>query len=298
MWFLWKDYSDILGKTTWSRYDLFMILERYNRPIFFYSLSLVIPWILWFIVAYLSHHQELTGMMKLIQSALGILGLVSPLFVACYLFLKDPIIAKDILSRLLSFPKFPFQYTMITVLLIPASIILAQFISVLFGYGIEQFVVTGKPSFTSSFLPVWFILIFAPIVEELAWHSYGTDTLRRQFNLFLTSTIFAVYWVIWHLPLAFIKGYYQSNVVAVGPLHSINFMFSLFVFVILMNWLYFKTHRNILISVIFHLTANVSNEIFATHPDSKIIQTGLLCIVCIYILLTEKDLFFSNKFRA
>src|SRR5699024_9210005 len=91
-------------------------------------------------------------------------------------------------------------------------------------------------------------------LEELAWHSYGTDSLRRRFTLFTTSMIFAVFWAFWHFPLSFIKDYYQSNVAASGVLYSLNFIVSLIPFVILMNWLYFKTGRSIMVVIIFHIT--------------------------------------------
>lgn len=163
-----------------------------------------------------------------------------------------------------------------------------------FGHDLGQFYISGKPSFDSMLFSPWFILIFAPIVEELAWHSYGTDALRRKFNLINTSLLFSIYWVIWHIPLSFIKGYYHSNVVAEGVLYSLNFIFSLFVFVLLMNWLYYKTKRNIFIAIIFHLSANISNEIFATHQDSKVIQTVLLLIVTIILLFKDRTMFFNK----
>jgi hypothetical protein len=55
-----------------------------------------------------------------------------------------------------------------------------------------------------------------------------------------------------------------------------------------MNWLYYKTGRNIIIPIIFHITAGYFNEIFATHPDSKVIQTILLLIVAIIFVAKEK----------
>jgi len=272
-----------------------MNIEKYNRPAFFYGLSLLIPWTLWLAVAYLSHLENQNMLTQMTESGLGILGLISPLLVAAYLFVQNKDLMKDMKARFFSVGKIPAKYMFITLFMIPLSIIAAQLLSVLAGHGLEQFFISGRPTFTSMLLPPWFLLIFAPIVEEMAWHSYGTDTLRRRFNLFITSMIFAVYWVIWHLPLALVKGYYQSNVVAEGPLHSLNFALSLFVFVILMNWLYYKTNRNITVAVVFHLTANVSNEIFATHPDSKIIQTFLLLLICGYVLATERKFFFSKS---
>jgi len=128
----------------------------------------------------------------------------------------------------------------------------------------------------------------------LGWHTYGTDVLRNRFNLFKTSMIFALYWGIWHIPLSFINHYYQSNLVAQGEIHSINFLVSLFPFVIIMNWLYYKANRNIIVPIIFHITAGYFNEIFATHPDTKVIQTLLLLILSVYIVLQDKEFFFSK----
>ena len=177
-----------------------------------------------------------------------------------------------------------------------ASILLAQAVSLLFGYSADQFVITGHFTFSSGVFPVWALLIIAPLLEELAWHSYGTDCLRNRFNLFKTSLIFGLFWGVWHIPLSFINNYYHSNVVETGWIHGVNFLVSIFPFVLIMNWLYYKTGRNILVTVIFHITAGFFNEIFATHPDSKIIQTGLLIVLSILIVINDKEFFFKREY--
>lgn len=273
------------------------MLEKYDKSIKFYSLSLLIPWFLWFIVAYMSHLPTQNPILLILQQVLGIAGLLVPALIAAYFFLADPELLEDVKKRIFNIKEFNVLYLILTFLIIPLSIIVAQFISLLFGHDLSQFYISGKPSFTSLVFSPWFILIFAPIVEELAWHSYGTDTLRRKFNLFTTSMIFSIYWVIWHIPLSFIRGYYHSNLVSEGLLYTLNFIFSLFVFVLLMNWLYYKTKRNIFIAIIFHLTANISNEIFATHPDSKVIQTVLLLVLTGIVLLVERKMFFSMELK-
>lgn len=270
------------------------MITKYNRPIFFYGLSLVIPWIFWFAAAYISHLPNNSNELIAVQGVLGILGLVSPVLVAAYLFLSDKELAFDLKSRAFRTKGTRPVYVLLSVLLIFASMVLAQLISVLMGHSINQFYISGSPSFTSALFSPWFILIFAPVVEELAWHSYGTDTLRRRFNLFNTSMIFALYWVFWHLPLSFINGYFHSNIVAEGWLYTLNFVFSLFVFVVLMNWLYYKSNRNLLITILFHLSANISNEIFATHPDSKVIQTAILLVISVFVLVKERKMFFER----
>jgi membrane protease YdiL (CAAX protease family) len=169
---------------------------------------------------------------------------------------------------------------------------------VAFGYSPDQFTITGSYTFTSGVFPVWFLLIMAPVIEELAWHSYGTDCLRARFSLFTTSIIFAFFWGIWHIPLGTINGYYQSQLAEAGWIHATNFLVSIFPFVIIMNWLYYKTNRNMLVPVVFHITAGYFNEIFATHPDSKVIQTGLLIIFAVVIMILEKDFFFRSMAQS
>jgi len=271
------------------------MINNYRYPLRFYFFSAFIPWSLWLMAAYLSHQDD-AAQYGFYISSLGLAGLCGPLFVAAYYIRKDKVLLSDVSNRFINVRSGEKRFLLTSLLLMPASIVLAMAISLLFGYDVGQFVITGQATFSSALFPVWFLLVIAPVLEELAWHSYGTDCLRQKFTLFTTSMIFAVYWALWHIPLAFIQGYYHSNLVIEGALYSINFLISLFPFVLLMNWLYYKTGRNILVAVVLHLTANLFNEIFATHPDSKVIQTGLLLVLTVYLLFTERELFFSKDY--
>ncbi len=269
------------------------IAEHYNHPVLFYTLATFIPWAYWFAAAYISHLTPQKEIYVTMASILGFAGLLSPAVIAFRLMKKDKILEKDVFSRFFNFKSIKPLYIFLSAFLMLISILAAQAISLLLGYDASQFVITGHYTFTSGVFPVWFLLIIAPVIEELAWHTYGTDALRNRFNLFTTSVIFAVFWGVWHIPLSFIKDYYQSNVVATGWIYGVNFLISIFPFVIIMNWLYYKTNRNIMIAVIFHITAGFFNEIFATHPDSKIIQTVLLTIFAAVIVIKEKEFFFG-----
>jgi len=270
-------------------------IKPYNNPLLFYTLSTAIPWLFWGVAAYISHLETQTEPNNLSSSIIGFIGLISPMVIAFWLMKRERTLKKDLFPRLFNFKSIKPVYLFLSVFLMPGSIILAQVISLLFGYSVSQFQISGHYSFTSGVFPVWFLLIIAPVLEELAWHTYGTDSLRNRFNLFNTSIIFALFWGIWHIPLSFIKDYYQSNLVESGVIYSINFIVSLFPFVIIMNWLYYRTNRNILVTIIFHITAGYFNEVFATHPMSKVIQTGLLLLFSIYIVAKDKAFFFSSK---
>jgi len=274
-----------------------MAIEKYRHPILFYFLATAIPWTCWFAAGYLSHIIPTTDFYMLTASLLGILGLVSPMIVAFAMILPDPELRDDLLSRSFSFKGIRPIYLLATFFLMLTSILLAQAISLLFGYSATQFQFSGAFSFSAGVFPPWFILILAPILEELAWHTYGTDCLRQRFNLTVTSVIFAAYWAMWHFPLSFIKDYYQANLAESSWIYSLNFSVSLIPYVFLMNWLYYKTGRNIIVAIVFHISAGLFNEIFRTHPDSKIIQTILLLVLTVIVVIKERDFFFNREYR-
>jgi hypothetical protein len=97
------------------------------------------------------------------------------------------------------------------------------------------------------------------------------------------------------MPLSFVKGYYQNVLVETGVIYSINFLVSLIPYLIIDNWLYYKTNRNMFLEVLFHFEAGFFNELFQTHPDSKIIQTILLLLFSIILICKEKTFFFSKS---
>jgi len=271
------------------------MINRYDRPILFYSLATAIPWALWFVAGSISYIEPYSDRNLKIASVIAFLGLLGPLVVAYLLMRKDPELLSDLYSRLFSLKSIKPIYIVFACFVMLGSILLAQAISLLFGYSASQFNISGHFTFTSGIFPVWFMLIIAPILEELGWHSYATDSLRSRMNLLKTSLLFGVYWAIWHIPLGTIRDYYQSNLVETGWIYSVNFLVSVIPFTILINWLYYKTGRNILLTIIFHISAGFFNEIFSTHPDSKIIQTILLLILATILIINDKRFFFEKR---
>lgn len=270
------------------------VAARYDRPVLFYVLATAIPWAFWFAAAYLSHLPEQTSAVQVWTAVLGLAGLVAPVFVVVGLVWNRPELRADILQRLVWPRGVRWGFVAGALVLLLASLLAAQAISLLFGYSPDQFLLRGGFTFSAGLLPVWVTLLGAALFEEVAWHSYGTDALVTRMRVFTASMLFTVIWALWHLPLAVIDGYYHSEVVETGWLHTLNFPLSMIAFVLIMNWLYFRTGRSILITVIFHATANVVNEIFMTHEDTKIIQTALLLIVAAIVVVRDRDLFFGR----
>lgn len=270
------------------------IVRQYRKPALFFILSTLIPWAFWFAAGQVSWIVPYQQKYLQLASILAGIGLVAPLGVVYGMTAKNKGLRKDIAKRFFNFNDIKPVYLLLTCLIMPVSILLAQAVSLLFGYSPEQFAITGHFTFTSGIFPVWFLLVLAPVIEELAWHSYGTDSLRSKYNLFNTSLLFGIIWGVWHMPLAGLRDYYQSNLVNDGWVYGLNFLVSIIPFVLLMNWLYYKTNRNIIVAILFHITAGLFNELFAPHPDTKIIQTVILLTLATTVVLKEKKFFFNK----
>lgn len=121
--------------------------------------------------------------------------------------------------------------------------------------------------------------------------SYGTDSLRSRMNLFKTSVLFAAYWAVWYFHLAGIRGYYHANIAQEGWLYILNFIVSVFSFIILMNWLYYKPIE------IFSLpSSSTSQQGISTRsspliPTASAYKTMLLLVLSIIIVLKGRRFF-------
>lgn len=264
----------------------------YTRPWPFYLFSLLIPWGLWAVAAVISHASEEKWALWS-ASALGLLGLFAPVAVAWAMIRNNTALRADLWARLgkrgLTIPT-----VLLALLLLPITLLAAIGISVLTGGNPEQFAVNTTSEVMIGVIPGIITVTLAPFIEELAWKSYGTDSLTTRWTLWRSTWIFAIFWFFWHVPLSAIKGSYQSEVVEVGLLASVNFMASVLPFLIIMNWLYYRSHRNIWIAILLHLSANLGNEYIAADPDTKVYQTLVLIPVCAAILLYERRAFFTS----
>lgn len=176
----------------------------------------------------------------------------------------------------------------------PLALVVAILLTLPFGGSLDQFTLNTQSAVMIGIIPGWITITLAPLLEELAWHGYGTDALAVKWNLWRTTWVFGIFWAFWHMPLSFIQGSYQEEVVEGGVLDTVNFIVSIFFSLIIMNWLYFKSNRNVWVTVVFHLCANVGNEIFQADPSTKWIQTLVLVPFALWILWHERELFFSK----
>ena len=72
----------------------------------------------------------------------------------------------------------------------------------------------GDVTFTGAW---WLVLLFSPVMllfggfEEVGWRGFLQPGLEKRFGFIFATLINCAIWIVWHIPLCFIKGTYQYS---------------------------------------------------------------------------------------
>jgi membrane protease YdiL (CAAX protease family) len=245
---------------------------------------------------YFSYQQA----MDVYQLLFIILGLFAPCFVALFMIYasRNKLLIKDFWDRL-KFHHIKFTFFTLLLMLVPSVLFLATATSVFLGQPITQFTLANQFSNLQGQKIINLVLLFiapfiAPIGEELGWRGYAMDSLRSQFNLFKTSILFGCIWALWHLPLFFVHNFYENRLWNMGFLYVVNFLLESIAETILINWVYYKNNRSILVAILLHFIFNFSTIIFQTQESTKCIMTPFFLVISAMVIIKNKPFFFNN----
>lgn len=267
------------------------LVYNYNS-IQFFSITFICTWIPWFIAAHFSHQ---VGGAKF-QLPLMFMGLLAPCAVALGMIYasKNAALINDFWNRLLLF-RVNWSTLLFIFVGLPIVFFLATALSLIFGKSMGQFTLASEIKVMKGW-PILSLLIplaLAPALEEIGWRGYGIDSLRNNFNLFYTSLLFAGLWALWHLPLFFIKGYYQYELRSLNVIYIVNFFISIIPVAIITNWIFYNNCRSILLVIVVHAIFNGLSILFKTEQFTKCLFTLLLCGLSTIIVLKEREFFFK-----
>jgi uncharacterized protein len=270
-----------------------MEIRPFSKTTRFFLITFLITWISWFIAAWFSYRPGMQGLQLLFM----VPGLLAP-FIAVGVMIsgsKNKALRKDFLDRL-NLKKIKPHYLPAILLIMPFALFLATALSLLFGHSANQFTLSSEFKIMDGQVLLSIIILFlAPTFEELGWRGYGVDSIRNHFNLFKTTLIFALIWALWHLPLFFIRGYYQNELWNTSIVYVINFFVSVLPATILMNWLYYKNDRSIPAAILSHFILNLFSVLFQTEQFTKCIITIILLVISMVIILRDKAFFFTAQ---
>jgi membrane protease YdiL (CAAX protease family) len=101
--------------------------------------------------------------------------------------------------------------------------------------------------------PGRFILFFVamavvdgPLGEELGWRGYFLPRLLRQMGPVPASTVVAVVWFLWHIPL------YAADGMALTPAFLASYLVELMAMAMIYTWFFLRSDGSVLLAILLH----------------------------------------------
>jgi CAAX protease family protein len=269
------------------------MISNYNyKPIFYFFMTFLSTYALWFAGAYVSFQEDISHLYMLLMLP----GLMAPFLISVVMIRtsKNSKLQADFVNRLVNPRLIRLKMLPAFLFIMPLSILASIAISLLFGESILQFQLAEGFSFSSGFVPVLLLLLLAATFEELGWRGYAFDSLQSRYNYLTASIIFSLLWSLWHFPLIFVKDSYQYEIFHQNIWFGVNFFVSIIPMGIIISWICLKNRKSVIAAIVFHFIINISQEIFAISQTTKCIQTAVLILVAAMIIAMEKEMFFSK----
>ncbi len=136
-----------------------------------------------------------------------------------------------------------------------------------------------------EYLNILFLLIGAIFggLEELGWRGYAQESLQRKFPIIVSGLVIGIFWVVWHLPLFFMEGTYQSTL-GIGIPAFWDFNISIIIVSPVYAWIYNSAGSITFAAVLYHALGNIAGELI--RDSSRIFSTSLNLIVLIIIIIS------------
>jgi len=126
---------------------------------------------------------------------------------------------------------------------------------------------------------VIFMFLFGPLPEELGWSGYALDSLQSRWSALTSSLIVGVAWAVWHLPLFFMEGTFQSEQIGLATPSFWWYILPTLPISVLDTWIYNNANRSTLSAALLHFMVNLSGELFGLTQHARLYQAGLIFIV-------------------
>ena len=239
------------------------VAKRYSLLIFF-ILAFAFPWLIWGTTI-----AQTRGILSfhIPQSLAFWIGLNLATYIAAALTGGSQAV-KDIFSRILRWRVSPIWY--VTALLLTGFLSLVSIgIHMALGGRHQVGVLLSLQALPGSLL---FQIFFFLLTEETAWRGFALPRLQARYSALTASIILGVLWGLWHLPLVFIPGSFQSTVPYIG------FLLSAIATTIIITWLFNHSRGSVLVAAVFHGATD------ATIAYSNV-MTGDLRLFWIFIIV-------------
>jgi membrane protease YdiL (CAAX protease family) len=255
-----------------------------TNPWCFFTLALGLSWLFWIPLALLGEDP-----MTFPYLILMILGGLGPAVAEIILVfgLGNRQLRRDYKHRVLDVRRIGWKWAAVILLIFPVLNGIATMLSVLSGGPEPTFETAGRllanPLSIVPFL--LFLFVFGPLPEELGWSGYALDGLQSKRSALGASLIIGLIWAVWHLPLFFMEGTFQSEQIGFATPAFWWYMLPTLPISVLDTWIYNNANRSTLSAVLLHFMVNVSGELFGLSQRARFYQAGLIFIVTAAIVV-------------
>ena len=254
--------------------------QKLSSPRLFFVLTFTWTWLFW-------------GLAILSQRSMGefpvpllvALGGVGPMVagIALTYLTQEQAGRHDYWRRVFDLKRIRLSWLAVTLLTVPLLTTLAVVLNLLTG-GTGLSLESRFQTNLLSILPfAVFTLFFGPVPEELGWRGYALDGLQAKYNALVSSLILGGMWTIWHAPLFFIPGSYQSGLIF-GTIPFWWYMLDKTFQSILMTWIYNNTGRSTLTAILFHFTVNFIGELIVLSARTDIFQIIVWVLAALVVI--------------
>ncbi len=253
-----------------------------GNPWIFFGVTFAITWGFWLAAVALGvRFDSATGLVLLLLGLTGP-GATGILFV--YL-VYDERGRTDFWSRVKQIRRISGRWLLVILLLAPIIAIIAVSVEILLGgtsatLGDWIYEVNTNPT---AFLPTLAFATIAPLLEELGWRGYALDRLQLKRSALISSVILGTVWAVWHLPLFFIEGSYQHDMVGFGTLEFWMFMIGIIPVSVAITWVYNNTARSILVAILMHGWINFTLQSIELTGRSEVFHIMIWFVVAALI---------------
>lgn len=168
-------------------------------------------------------------------------------------------------------PRGPVLWYLVIFLIFPGMLVLAFFITRLFGGEAEFYLSHLGFNGTAEYLILEFLrgfLMTGGINEESGWRGFALPRLQAKYPVIVAAGIVWFFWAAWHIP------YDIGRHIPIAEMLENRLLWNLVV-AILMAWLYNRTNGSILAPALFHPAMNAFGNVFSRTPAGNILLIGL-----------------------
>ena len=228
---------------------------RQHQLATYFGLTFAISWTIWLGLILGSVHIQTP-----VGAVLNVVAISGPSIAAVVLATVLGRAERQSLLAGFSLSRLSVRWTAVALVLPPAMSATAIAVSVAaFGAPGPVLSFTLAGVVLAEFVRVLFL--GGPVGEELGWRGFALPRLQQHRTALDASIVLGLVWGLWHLPMYFVLGTGQSEILRAGASQTFavgGFLGWTIGLSVLLTWLYNQTAGSLIVVMLFHAAVNLA----------------------------------------